>query len=330
VIAVVRQTLLLVVAGALSWWLFLAAPPIPIVLSAPSAPKPPTAVVTPRLEAVEAVAVARAEPEAASEGEEAAAPAPPPPELGAPEGEEDGEAAPAASTEEEPEVLEEEVAEAEPAVSAADAPAETDAAPGPPTSETLMADAELLDDARSELAGEIRQGFATALLAAPQDQVDIARFFREELVLVPRRALDPSAERPHYFRLDVEDGARVERVDERPPLEGYRQYRDLFDYEYARLPAALRELRRSVLTRSEIYLFAALIPAREWAVVVGRRRAALDESGRAQEDVRRFVLRYERRPDAGFDVRVDEIVFRDGTRFRPPHSPRDNEEERTP
>ncbi len=177
-----------------------------------------------------------------------------------------------------------------------------------------MEDAQLVADARRELSGEVRRGFRTDLLCAAEDQIDIARFFGEQLVLVPRQALDPDVESPRWYRLDVDGQPFVETVSDREPLELYRQYRDLFDYEYARLPEALRRLRRSVLARSEIYLFAALIPVPEWAVVVGRRREALASTGRDLTEVSRFVLRYERRADDGFDLRVQEIVFSDGTR----------------
>ena len=134
-------------------------------------------------------------------------------------------------------------------------------------------------------------------------------------MLVPLSALDPEGVRPRWFRLAA--GGQVEAVDGPPPLERYRQYRDLFAYEYARLPAALRDLRKSVLSRAEVYVFAALIPPAEWALVVGRRRAALARAGRTEGDVRRFVMRYVRRAPDRFDVEVREIHFADGTRFRP-------------
>ncbi len=179
-----------------------------------------------------------------------------------------------------------------------------------------MRDGDLLSAARSEFAGEGRKGFATVLLAAPEDQLEIARFFDEELVLVPRDALDPEATSTRYFRVAHDGEPRVERVSGPPPLDRYRQYRDLFDYELARLPEQVRALRRSVLARNEIYLFAALIPTAEWAVVIGRRREALGRAGRELGDVGRFVLRYQRREEGGFDLTVEEIVFSDGTRLR--------------
>lgn len=304
--AVLRQLALLAVAAALSWWLLLAprAPePVPerreradlavalVPVDPPlAAPLPEPAAAAP----VEPLAEAsEPEPTPAAPRRELDLPeAPPPPELGAPEG--TGEVA-------------------------ATAPEPGEEAPEPPLAEALMEDGELLAAAEAELSGDARAGFATVLLASPAEQLDIARFFGEELVLVPKSGLDPSGREARYFRLV---GERVERVDARPPLERYRQYRDLFAYEYSSLPPPLRELRKSVLARNEVYLFAALIPAREWAVLVGRRRAALETAGRPLDDVRRCVLRYVRRAGGGFDLAVEEIVFADGARWRPAAVPR--------
>lgn len=205
-----------------------------------------------------------------------------------------------------------------PASSAAGSPA---ARSSTRSAEDLMADAELLATASKEVAEEVRRGFVTVMLAAPEDQLEIARFFGEELVLVPRRVLDAGTERPAYFHIASDGPPVVDRVASRPALERFRQYRDLFDYEYGRLPEPLRELRRSVLSRSEIYLFAALIPAREWALVVGRRSELLARAGRDLSQVRRFVVRYVRRPGGGFDLRAEEIVFADGKRFQPQAEP---------
>jgi hypothetical protein len=181
-----------------------------------------------------------------------------------------------------------------------------------------MRDSDLVETARRELAGESRTGFATVLLATPEDQLAIARYFGEELLLVPRKALAPGPEGARWFRIDLEDAAApVRRVSGPPPLEGFRQYRDLFEYEYARLPEPLRQLRQSVLSRPEVYVFAALIPPAEWAAVVGRRREALALSGRAADDVTRYVLRYVRGAERAFDFAVQEIVFSDGERFLP-------------
>ena len=189
---------------------------------------------------------------------------------------------------------------------------------GPRDVSALMRDPTLLAAADAEIAGEERRGFATVLLAAPEDQLAIARFFGEELVLVPREALDPEASEPHWFRVAT-GSAQVEEVHGRAPLEGYRQYRDLFDYDYSRLPDAVRELRRRSASRRDVYVFAALIPAREWAVVVARRGEALARSGRELAEVRRFVLRYLELAEGAFDLTVDHIVFADGSRY-PPHS----------
>ena len=197
-------------------------------------------------------------------------------------------------------------------------PAALDARPQvAPSVAALMQDPGLIAEAHEEFERGQKKGFATVLLATPEEQLDIARFFGEELVLVPRSALDPQHAGGGYFHLARTGEPRVEPVDSAPALERYRQYRDLFDYEYGRLPLPLRELRRSVLARGEIYLFAALLSPEEWALIIARRRAALDLSGRDLGDVRRFVLRYQHLAPAGFDLAVEEIVFADGTHFRP-------------
>jgi len=183
------------------------------------------------------------------------------------------------------------------------------------TFEACRQDAALMAQARSELAEGSRKGLTTVLLAAPEDQLEIARFFGEELVLVPKTTLDASAA-PRYFRLADAGSRGVETVPSAPPLEGHRQYRDLFDYEYARLPAALRDLRRSVPAREDVFLFAALLSPPEWALVIARRQEALARAGRDLSSVRQFVLRYAREPRGGFDLRVVEIVFSDGSRVR--------------
>jgi len=177
----------------------------------------------------------------------------------------------------------------------------------------LMRDEELLAAARAELSGDTRRGFETTLLASPEEQLDIARYFDEELVLIPRRAL--SGEHPRYFRLDPRTGV-VAGVDGPPPTR-FRHYRDFLDYEYERLPARLRDLRKSVLSRNEIYVFGALIPLEEWALVVGRRRRALADTGRSAEEVGSFTIQYVARPEGRYDVVVREIRFADGTRIRP-------------
>lgn len=322
----VRQVALLAVATVVSWWLMLRPPTgsssadvrPPASLAVALLPRLERAMARPEQEQVDEVRepvdepVQEAEPPEpeSPEEQERAEEAPPPPELGDPEGDAGAEAPVASTPEEDPEeVL------AESARIPEDEPAAEEATG--PSAEELRSDPDLLADAEAELAGEVRLGFATDFLARPEDQLAIARHFGEELVLVPREALDPRNERPTWFRLDA-SGA-VQSVHEPPPLERYRQYRDLFAYEYERLPAPLRALRRSVLSREEVYLFAALVPPSEWALVIGRRREALAAAGRSADEVRRFLLRYARRGDA-FDVEVREIQFADGTWFRPGHS----------
>ena len=328
--ALVRQVFTLAVAAALSWWVFLGFDHRPELASAPPPPPAASVVLTPvslepaeraQPETLAAAAASEEQPEEQPDEPPAAeppapladldlpepepTPEPPPAELGAPEGE--GEVAAESSSDEE------QPAEAEASETAELEPAEDDSV----SAEQAMASEELVSAAKSELSGDVRPGFATVLLAAPEEQLDIARFFGEEIVLVPKSALDISSGDARYFRLVLDGVPRVESVGGTTSLEGFRQYRDLFEYEYARLPGPLRELRRSVLTRNEIYLFGALIPAREWAVVIQRRREALDQSGRDASETRRFVLEYRPRAQGGFDLKVEEIVFADGDRFRP-------------
>lgn len=187
--------------------------------------------------------------------------------------------------------------------------------------ERLAAAPELLAQAREELRGKTRRGFETVLLCAAEDQLAIARFFGETVLLVPKAAF--GGENPRYYRLELGPPARPVMHSGRPPLAQFRQYRDLFVFPYDRLPAPLRALRRQVFLRSEVALFAALIPLREWALVVARRQAALAEYARRHgrrrglDEVRRFVLRYVRVGREAFDIRVEEIHFADGSRWRP-------------
>ena len=319
--SVAREIALIALAMALTWWVFLRESTEETSLARVALERPQPVALTPvvqsapPVEAPAALAEERespaqdAPPPSASESDlepdaMRAEPAPPPPELGAPDG---------AGEEASPVI--EEPPEEEPAEHA---PVHETATPdGTHAAAALMVDTDLLATAQSELSGDARQGFATVFLASPEEQIDIARFFGEELVLVPKRALNRDAEDSVYFRLAHDGPARIETIAGLAPLERFRQHRDLFAYEYARLPAPLRELRRSVLARSEIFIFAALIPAREWALVIGRRREALAESGRDLASVRRFVLEYVQDLDQRYDVRVIEIVFADGERFRP-------------
>ena len=103
----------------------------------------------------------------------------------------------------------------------------------------------------------------------------------------------------------------MEAVDGRPALERYRQHRTFLRYDYAALPEALRDLRKRVIRRDDLYIFGALIPASEWAVVIGRRREALEALGVAEDHVEQFVLSYVR-ASGGFDVAVDRVVTADG------------------
>ena len=307
---VLRHTALIALAAFLSWWILLRAPADRAV-QAESTGKEAAELaldLVPYLATEEEVAEATVSPQAeeAAKLEPETAPAPPipepvaadpeveepeaqapPPEKGTPEGNEESETASPIAAEEASvrEVLE------------------------------FMENTELLRAAELEVSGESRQGFETVLVAAPGEQLAIARAFGEEVVLIPKSAIDPAAERPSYFR--VGPSGAVETVAGRPELTQFRQYRDLFDYEYSLLPEPIRTLRRSVLSRSEVFLFAALIPAPEWAVVIGRRRSALSASGRELSEVRRFTLSYVLRPNGHFDFVVDEIRFQDGTRFRP-------------
>lgn len=314
-----RQLLLLTISGLLSWWVFLykptaertpvtetSEPSIMDVIPILAGVLPPQPQETQQAESEEPApssnepappSVSEAEPEEPAAEEEIAAL---PPELGTPEGAEEIENPAVEPAEEE---------------GSKDSGSEEQASAAEPSSEELMEDPALLALADAELGGETQKGFATVFLAAPEDQLAIAKFFGEELVLVPRSALDPEDPSPSYFHL-TGSGA-VGTVSARPSLEEYRQYRDLFDYEYARLPSELRALRRSVLARNEVYLFAALIPRQEWAVVIAIRGRALELAGRKMEDVKRFVIRYVRRSGGGFDFLVEEIRFADGSRFRP-------------
>ena len=330
--AIIRQILTLGASAALSWWVVFGwelshstsiepgSEPQPVVLTpmALEVPEPETTgEVEPSPEASESVdsapnplldvaeqnteepprIVAQDQSELAPETTPVPPPepSPPPSELGAPDGEGDVAAAEAPSSE---------------------TPEESIAASDRMTVEEAMVNESLLAAATSELAGDVRSGFATVLLASPEEQLELARFFGEELVLVPKNALSGDSATARYYRIALAGEPRVEPADGLALLERYRQYRDLFDYEYARLPKPLRELRRKVPARDDVYLFAALIPAREWAVVVQRRREALENSGRDADDAHRFVLRYRARVQGGFDVVVEEIAFVDGSRFR--------------
>ena len=330
-----REALYLAIATCVSWWLFLRPTPEAGVVARVS-PGPMLPVeLTPLLitdgesEQTPAAPDDAVPDDAASDEPRADGAVPLPAELGTPEGdaEEPGARVPEDAPNDAPEELLASAADAEresleEAVESEDPPptdeaATADPAPAPNEVAQLMRDPELLATATAEISGEERHGFTTVFLAKPEDQLEIARFFGEELVLVPRAAIDPGTTDPRWFRVDG-GSDRVEEVRGRPPLESYRQYRDLLDYEYARLPDLVRELRRQVVSRRDVYVFAALVPAREWAVVVARRNEVLASAGRTLADVRSFVLRYVDLGEGEFDLAVDHVIFADGKRYRSP------------
>jgi len=301
---ILRHLALLLFAAAVSWWLLFGLPRGAVAIERrPVADRIPI-ILSPQLDRPEGapasqtpVRVQQLPPFEEAPSQESDEPLTPfPPETGVPEG---------------PEEVEHH-SEHEPEDDGAGAPGPEQDSP-----QAIMADPELLAQATAEVQGEASQGFTTVLLAAPEDQLTIARFFGEQLVLVPRSAIDPANDSPRYFHLTQTDPPTVTSVASRPPLRAYRRYRDLFAYEYARLPTPLRQLRRSVLARPEIYLFAALIPPREWALVIRRRTEALEQAGVASAEVRSFTLRYLKHPNEGFDFEVEDILLADGTRIRP-------------
>jgi len=316
----VWEVFLLAAAAALSWWFFLRPPeseplaqPLPVTAAAlptvipatQTAAKKDATAPPPKPEAAaapdpEPAPVPQPDPQPAQK----APPAPPPAERGTPEGEEEGKAVTESQDSPDPQAKE-----------------KTEEKPAPKLDargriQAVMNDAKRLEEAEKELAGKARKGFSTVLIASAEEQLAIARFFGERVVLVPRSALDPKGTNPFFFELDPETG-RVLRNPGRPALENLRQYRDLFDYEYGSLPEPLKTLRRSVLIRSDIFLFAALISAPEWALVMQRRAAALATAPDPKKPVRSFELRYTPLAGGGFDVAVDRIVFEDGSVFHP-------------
>ncbi|MEM8882848.1 MAG: hypothetical protein AAGD14_02120, partial [Planctomycetota bacterium] len=184
----------------------------------------------------------------------------------------------------------------------------------------IQSSPEKIEEAAAEVSGRTRRGFRTVFYSSAEDQLAIARFFGEPVVLVPRKGLDP---RNHfYYRVDGASFDKIVRVNEKPPTNRFRQYRDLSSYEYAELPGMMRALRRRVPVRSDIYLFASLIPPSEWAVVIARRQAALAtcqqqlSGARSLQDLRRVEMRYVPLSGGGFDIEVKQLVFADGTRWK--------------
>jgi len=178
-----------------------------------------------------------------------------------------------------------------------------------------------VEDARKELVGPARRGFTTEFDTATRDQLAIARFYGEQILLIPRKGLDPANH--HYFVIDAARSFETRRVNGVPP-SNFRQVRDLLDRDirYSSLPAPLKTLRRQVTLSSEIFLFAAPIPPREWAIVMARRAAALERCNaelggptRTLKNLRRVKMRYVPLKGGGFDIQVKEFVFADGSRW---------------
>jgi hypothetical protein len=226
-------------------------------------------------------------------------PTPPPAEAGAPEGDEEEERT-------------EPVPEQKPIATAERIRAEI---------ENIASSERLVEEAHEELAGRTRRGFTTEFDTATADQLAIARFFGEQVLLIPRKGLDPRNH--HYFLIDAAQSFDTRRVNAAPPGD-IRQVRDLLDRDirYASLPHPLKTLRRQVTLASEIYLFAAPIPPREWAIVMARRAAALERCNvelggpeRTLEDLRRVKMRYVPLKGGVFDIQVKEFVFADGARW---------------
>jgi len=299
------------------------APPVQGEAEEEGGPPPPPA--GSDQDAAAAAAVAAAAAAAAAETEAAASqpePEPAPAEAGDPEGAEEEETVrdPETAAEEEPPVEEPPEQEEVP-----DGTGAADAKALEREMEQVVSSEELIRRAQQEVTGQTRRGFSTGFSTKAGDQLELARYFDEPIILVPRAGLRRGNE--HYYRLRLGPPDEVELVKKAPPLEQYRQYRDLLDkrFSYDALPAPIRELRRRVFVRGDIYLFAALIPPREWGLVIVRREAALaaynqNHSGpaRTYDDVRKFSMRYVRLPGGAFDIRVARIQFADGTLWEPP------------
>ncbi len=297
----ILQLFLIAVSALVSWWFLLRVPPGGV----------PPPVAEPRGDLTLTLS-----PSAAQPGEESAPepvppppesrplksqpveaePAPPPPESGTPDGDPEEESV--AAKESEP--------RSDPSRDAAR------------ELRKIGNSRELMEQATWEVSGKSRKGFFTTFLCSARDQLDIARYFGEPVVLVPRAGLRPGGEYYHRLLLTGEPG--IEEVRAPAPLTRYRQYRDLFAFNYESLPTPLRELRRRVFVRGDIFLFAALIPPREWGLVIVRRDGALADFNRrhggperTHDDVRGFTMRYVRLPGGAFDIQVTKINFDDGT-----------------
>ena len=184
--------------------------------------------------------------------------------------------------------------------------------------ESLKGSKKLLDAAKKELAGKSRKGFQMYFLSDDEEQLDLARFFGESILLIPRRPT-------HYFKLELGHPAKVVKIDGVPPPI-YR-HRTFFEYKYNELPAPIRELRRQIPYRGDILMWGAAIPPSEYAIAIARRTAALTEynrqngANRTLEQVRRVDVRYVPLAGGGFDMRIKQFVFADGTRWAPTEKP---------
>ncbi|QDV08060.1 hypothetical protein Poly30_35960 [Planctomycetes bacterium Poly30] len=318
-------------AAALTWWILFHAPApgLEPAVDAPAAPplrtrlQPITEAAVPvdSIETAEAPTPSEVTPPPEAQPEQLPEPEPEPEPQPEPEPEAEPEPQVAAAelgTRDGDEEMEERSAPVEP-----DEPTEPEPAADPrPTATDLSRDVALQAQATRELSGaQASLGFTTTLISSPEDQLDIARAFGEDIVLVPRSALDDTAQ-AESFRLRPRSGSSstIETLAGRPDLERSRQYRDLFAYDFQRLPAKIRELRRRVIRRDEVFLFAALIPASEWAVVIGRRQEACRAAGVLEDDVEQYILRYVRVAGGRFDFIVDEIRLASGERIASPVS----------
>jgi hypothetical protein len=287
------------VSAVISWWFLLRVPEGGTPPTIPEQPGDLTLTLSPRSAAPAEQSTETPEEPMPAEPPPVPAeePAPPPPEAGTPDGDPEEEEALSDS---------EPVVERDPTEEASKELAD------------IQSNPRLMEQATAEVTGKSRKGFRTTFLCSAKDQLDIARYFGEPVLLVPRAGLRPGGE--YYHRLVLEGEPGIEEVREPAPLQQYRQYRDLFAFDYESLPRPLRELRRRVFVRGDVYLFAALLPPREWGLVIVRRNAALADynrghSGpeRTHDDVRSFTMRYVRLPGDAFDIQVARIDFDDGT-----------------
>ncbi len=315
---VMRHLVVFTAAGLLTWWMLHFAPAPALAEGEPGSVRPPMrAQLQPSPEPLETAAAepAAREPEATAPEPVEPAPAEPAPMEAAPS-ETEPVAEPVAAAELGSRTGSEEAERREAAREAGPQPIEDPRE----TTDELARNSELLALAEDELGGaDVALGFATTLISEPEQQLQIAQAFGEEIVLVPKAALLEGSE-ALSFRMRPGASPRTEKLQGLPDLQRSRQHRDLFAYDLGRLPDELRALRRNVIRRDEVFLFAALIPASEWAIVIGRRREAVRAAGVLESDVERYVLRYIPQPRGGFDFLVEEIHLAGGERLRHPFS----------